>query len=67
MQVRMTIIYESDTDQVAVGGPTEDIGLCHLILDLARQSLLGSTMQQIKARRIVAPGLVALPTPPKPS
>lgn len=65
MQVTFNIVYDTDTENVQVAGPTNDIGLCHLILDLARQSLLGFTMQNIKDRRIVTPaGPIAVPSKP---
>ena len=63
MQVELKIIYNLDTKDVAVNGPTNDLGLCHLMLDLARQSLFAYTMQQVGERRIVAPGPVAVPRP----
>lgn len=63
MQVELKIIYNLETKDVAVNGPTNDVGLCHLMLDLARQSLFAYTMQQVGERRIVAPGPVAVPRP----
>lgn len=63
MQVELKIVYNIESKDVSVNGPTNDIGLCHLMLDLARQSLFAFTMQQVGERRIVAPGPVALPRP----
>lgn len=63
MQVELKIVYNLETKDVAVSGPTNDIGLCHLMLDLARQSLFAFTMQQVGERRIIAPSPVALPRP----
>ena len=63
MQVELKITYNLESKDVAVNGPTGDIGLCHLMLDLARQSLFAFTMQQIGERRIVAPGPMGVPRP----
>lgn len=63
MQVELKIVYNLETKDVSVTGPTSDVGLCHLLLDLARQSLFQFTMQQVGERRIVAPGPVGLPRP----
>lgn len=61
MQVHLTIAFDTDTKNVAVKGPTDDLGLCHLLLDLARQSLFGHSMQQASERRVVAPNGLTLP------
>lgn len=64
MQVEFKILYDPETKQVSVTGPTNDFGLCHLMLDLARQALFGATMEQAAAKRIHVPnGPVALPRP----
>jgi len=55
MQVELRIVYNTDTQNVAVTGPTNDVGLCHLMIDLARQSLFAFTQQKIEDRRIVSP------------
>lgn len=61
MQVHLAITYDTDTKDVAVKGPTDDIGLCHLLLDLGRQSLFGHTMQCAAERRVVVPNGLAMP------
>jgi hypothetical protein len=65
MQVKLEIVYDLDTKNVSVHGPTNDTGLCHLLLDLARQSLFAFTMQEASKRRIEVPaGPFALPPRP---
>lgn len=61
MQVSLLITFDTDTKDVGVKGPTDDLGLCHLLLDLARQSLFGHSMQKASERRVVAPNGFTVP------
>jgi len=61
MQVEMKIVYDIETKNISVTGPTNDVGLCHLMIDLARQSLFAFTQQQVGERKIVAPPYVMPP------
>lgn len=61
MQVSLLITFDTDTKDIGVKGPTDDLGLCHLLVDLARQSLFGHSMQKASERRVVAPNGMPLP------
>lgn len=64
MQVEFKIVYDPQSKQVQVTGPVDDFGLCHLMLDLARQALFQTTMIQAGEKRIVTPsGPVVVPRP----